>query len=244
MNQHSHYLAYGSVSCSIEVEDPSNFITFGCGENILMFDSYLQYQHQKSFDDGVRSVALCSKRNEVYYLKTNRVVECMSADCLVLKHQLKKFSSTNNYPRIAVNDRYVAVSNAERYKLHLYGFSSKTWQPYFAGIDKEWLRSLKFHPDGDLLTLNNDGWIRKYRISDTEAPEVKWESRATANKSYALCVDQNTGLVYVTGSNHMLYILSAGMSVNMQYLCENPICYEVQPRPGEVTQILVTKKLL
>ena len=193
-------------------------ITFGCSENIILFSSCrFQYKNHTSFGNIVRSVARCTKRNEVYYLCAKRV-ERMPAGCFAPKHQLKKFSSSNNNPRIAVNDRYVAVSNAEGYKLHLYCFSSKTWQPYFAGIDKEWLRSLKFHPDGDLITLNNDSWIRKYRLSDTVAPELIWESRATANKAYALCVEQNTGLVYVTGPKHMLYILSAGMSVNMHYV--------------------------
>ena len=206
-------LLHGSVCYSIDVEDPSGMITFGCSDNIILFSSCcFQYKNHTSFGNNVPSVARCTKRNEVYYVYAKRV-ECMPVGCFAPRYQLKKFSSYNSNQRIAVNDRYVAVANAEGYRLHLYYLSSKTWQPYFAGVDKEWLRSLKFHPDGDLITLNNDSWLRKYRISDTESPELIWESQPTGNKAYALCVEQNTGLVYVTGSNHTLYIISAGMFV-------------------------------
>ena len=206
-------LPHGNVCFSVMAT--RNKVTFGCSQSILLYNSQLQYESHASLDNGlVRSVASRPASNQIYYLSSNRAVEYMPATFMFLKEQLMKFSSSNNYSSIAVNDRYVAVSNAKGYKLYVYRFSSKTSQPYFAGIDKEWLRSLKFHPDGDLITLNNDSWIRKYRLSDTVAPELIWESRTTDNKAYALCVEQKTGLVFVTGANHMLYIISAGVSVS------------------------------
>ena len=47
-------------------------------------------------------------------------------------------------------------------------------------------------------------------MSESEPPKLIW-SCPTARGAYALCVDQDTGVVYVTGPDHMLYIISAGV---------------------------------
>ena len=206
-------MSHGGVCFSINVNSPSNTVAFGCGKNILMFNSSLQYDSHTSLDEDVRSVAHCTERNEVYYLKTSRVVEYISAKCFAVKQELKRYSSTNSYQKLAVNDKYIVVSNPNGHKLHVYSFASGASLPYLVCNDEKWLCSLKFHPDGDLLTLDIDGWIRKYRIGDAEAPVLIWESRATDGTAYALCVEWWTGLVYVTGPNNMLYILSSGMYV-------------------------------
>ena len=58
--------------------------------------------------------------------------------------------------------------------------------------------------------MDFSGVVSKYRISDEESPELIWKC-ASIGAAYALCVDQSRGLVYVTGHDHMLYIISDGM---------------------------------
>ena len=82
----SIYLPQGDLCYSINVEQLSNKVAFGCRNNILIYNSILEYEIHTSFEKNIRSVAHCTKRNELYSLKTNRAVESMSADCFTFKH--------------------------------------------------------------------------------------------------------------------------------------------------------------
>ena len=108
-----------------------------------------------------------------------------------------------------MNDDYLAVSNAEGYPLLVHSFGLKTSNSYY--LYGKWLRSLKFHPDGDLIMLDHDGLVCQYKIEDDKAPTVVWDCHIKG--AYVLCVDQNRGLVYVTGQENTLLIISAGMCI-------------------------------
>ena len=108
-----------------------------------------------------------------------------------------------------MNDDYLAVSNAEEYPLLVHSFGHQTSNSYYLYGSR--LRSLKFHPDGDLITLDYNGLVRQYKIEDDKAPTVVWDCQLKG--AYALCVDQNRGLVYATGQENTLLIISAGMCI-------------------------------
>ena len=72
-----------------------------------------------------------------------------------------------------------------------------------------WIKNMEFHPDGDSVVLDMSNKISKCKIQEHGSLELVWECTAVPGP-YALCVDKQRGLVYVTGSGQMLYIIDNG----------------------------------
>ena len=202
-------LPHGGLCYSINTERLSNIVAFGCSKEILIYDSNLHFESHMTCNDSVRSVGYHTKSRKIYYLDSSWRVGYVTLNGFQSGKKVLDFKTCNDYPRIAVSDEYLVVSNVGGYKLHVYSFSSMTSRRYFCGSDRNWIRSLKFDVDS-LITLDVTGLVSKYKISETKSPEFLW-SCPTARGAYALCVDKNTGVVYVTGPDHMLYIIYGGM---------------------------------
>ena len=82
---------------------------------------------------------------------------------------------------------------------------------YLDGVN--WIRSICFHPDGDLLVLNSeDGTVRKYSVYTDRKPKlVSTVSGLPKGGCYSLCVS-NTGLICVTSNSKKLHIIYNGES--------------------------------
>ena len=202
-------LPHGGLCYSINTERLSNIVAFGCSKEILIYDSNLHFESHMTCNDSVRSVGYHTKSRKIYYLDSSWRVGYVTLNGFQSGKKVHDFKTCNDYPRIAVSDEYLVASNVGGYKLHVYSFSSMTSRRYFRGSGENWIRSLKFDVDS-LITLDVTGVVTKYIISETKSPELLW-SCPTARGAYALCVDQNTGVVYVTGPNHMLYIIYGSM---------------------------------
>ena len=207
--QQSLNLPRGNNCYSINLEKSSNILAFGCSEVTLIYNSNLQYENHMTFKNFVRSVGQHTKSRKVYYIHPDCRVGYFCLDDFQSSGEVLRLSADNKYPRIAVNDEHLVVSNAEKHLLHADSFSSTTSRPYSPTDDGNGIRSLKFDSDG-LITLDVTGLVTKYRIGVRESPQLIWRCPAIKG-AYALCVDQSTGLVYVTGPNHILYIISAGV---------------------------------
>ena len=202
--QQSLKLSHGGNCYSINFAKSSNVVAFGMSLQIMIYDSELQYRNQINCRAVVRSVGYHPTTKTVYYLNSRLEV------CTENGQALHKFSSSNNeQSRIAVNDKYLVVSNADGHKLSVFSFASIPSKPCSIADDGNLIRSLKFDSDG-LITLDVTGVVTKYRMSVRESPQLIWKCPAIRG-AYALCVDQDTGVVYVTGPDHMLYIISAGV---------------------------------
>ena len=206
--QQSLNLPRGNNCYSINLEKSSNILAFGCSEVILIYNSNLQHENHITFKDFIRSVGQHTKSRKVYYIHPNCRVGYFCLNDFQSSGEVLRLSADNKYPRIAVNDEHLVVSNSEKHLLHVYSFSSKTSRPYSPTDDGNGFRSLKFDSDG-LITLDVTGLVTKYRMGVRESPQLIWRCYAVSG-AYALCVDQSTGLVYVTDPHHMLYIISAG----------------------------------
>ena len=197
-------LKYGDTCYSISVDKSSDNIFFGCGNNYLIYNSALQYARHGTSGFNVLSLCPLSRHNKIYYLNSHGTFVCVPLDNLDNAEAV--FSTTSgSSKRIAVNDEFAVVSNAGECALNVYRAPFKL--KYFSSQWGKTVRSLKFHPDGDLLTLDWRGTVRKYRIH-SGAVTVIWECHV-ADGAYAICADQNKGLIYVTAPNSMLYIVNA-----------------------------------
>ena len=108
-----------------------------------------------------------------------------------------------------MNDDYLVVLNEEGCPLLVHSFRHQTSNSYY--LYGKWLRSLKFHPDGELITLDYNELVCQYKIEDDKAPTLVWDCQIKG--AYVLCVDQHRGLAYVTGQENTLLIISAGMCI-------------------------------
>ena len=192
------------------MDKSSDIITFGCGKEYPIYRSNLQYLSCGRSNLEVVSIGHLTKTNMVYYLNSGG--SCVEVPLDESRNQQMLFANQKSCDpsKIAVSNKYLAISNAGA-PLLVYRFPFTNNQSTSHMLHGRWLWSLKFHPDGDLVTMDYAGTVSKYRIGDEEMPELIWHC-ATFKGAYALCVDQNTGLVYVTAPDHMLYIISAGMS--------------------------------
>ena len=166
-------LPHGSFCYSINTEKLSNIVAFGCSEEILIYDSNLHCKSHMAGKDFVRSVGYHAESRKVYYLDRSWKVGYVTLNGFQSGKKVLDFETCNDYPRIAVSDEYLVVSNVGGYKLHVYSFSSMTSRRYFRGSGENWIRSLKFDVDS-LITLDVTGLVSKYKISETKSPEFLW----------------------------------------------------------------------
>lgn len=199
-------LVSGAACYSIDI-DKLGTITFGCDNSLLTYTSDLQYTHTTTSTYHVCSVARQQDNNLVYYLASNKKIGKVSLNSPVAVPELFVTPSSTDTSRIAANNNLLVVSNsAAGVHLLVFDFKARLRGNYLL---PQPLRTLKFGPNGDLVTLDIEGKVCTYRISNTEEPKLLWECTAITG-AYALCMDQRRGLVYVTGKGQMLYIISEG----------------------------------
>ena len=149
------------------------------------------------------------KSNQLYYLNSFGTLVHVPLDDPSTKRTLFSCNSSHNPSRIAMNDDYLVVLNEEGCPLLVHSFRHQTSNSYY--LYGKWLRSLKFHPDGELITLDYNELVCQYKIEDDKAPTLVWDCQIKG--AYVLCVDQHRGLAYVTGQENTLLIISAGMCI-------------------------------
>ena len=196
-------LKYGDICYSIDVEKSCDNILFGCGNNFLIYNSALQYVRHGTSHFEVLSLCSSLAHNKIYYLNSGGYFVHGPLDDLEDKVPVFGTKSGSS-KRIAVNDEFAVVSNVGDYALNVYRtpFKSKCFSSQWGKT----VRSLKFHPDGDLLTLDWKGTVCKHSIHNNLVTLI-WECHITGG-AYAICADQNKGLVYVTAPNSMLFIVN------------------------------------
>ena len=151
-------LEYGDTCYSISVEKSGDNIFFGCGKNYLIYNSALQYVSHGMSAFNVLSLCSLSRHNKIYYLNSQGTLVCVPLDNLDNAEAVFSLTSGSS-KRIAVNDKFVVVSNTSTHALNVYR-SPFRLKP-IASRWYETVRSLKFHPDGDLLTLDWKGTVCK-----------------------------------------------------------------------------------
>lgn len=170
--------------------------------------------HKDTNNKSIYSVTHLRKSGNIYYMNESGEVFVLSRDSLQNRQKLLTIKSSSQTSRLTVNDKHLVVSNADGHRLMTYNLSTMLKTSHLLPKLSSWIRSLAFHPDGDLVLLGYDNKISKYRLSDTKDPELVWEC-TEVSEAYALCVDEMRGLVYVIGKGHIVYIIQGG-KINYQ----------------------------
>ena len=206
-------LSAGNQCHSIDSDNSADMIVFGCGKYILTYDSNLPWMNRFSSSSGTnaQSIGLHRKDNKVYYSDASWSISYVGLDSLEKPIRVpltaRRSFASKEPVKIAVSDDYLALSNTNDHPLQLYRFSDQELHSHL--LYGESLQSLKFHPDGDLITLDFKGRVSKFTINDYEEPKLIWKC-CNVEGAYALCVDQERGLVYVTGREQSLHFIYGG----------------------------------
>ena len=199
----------GNYTFSLDSDHHTATLILSCSQCVLTYNfNNKSYRHfADSSGLNVQSVAYHEKSGKVYFYVNGSVKE-LPFNTL---QGVKKFCTAPSYTtpsRIAVNDKYLVCSNTQGYYLMSYNLSTSAIKHYISPL-ANWIKNLKFHPDGDIVVLDRSSKISKCKIQEHGSLELVWECTAVPGP-YALCVDKQRGLVYVTGSGQMLYIIDNG----------------------------------
>ena len=117
---------YGDSCFSIGVAKAFDIISVGCGKNFVTYNSRLMYLNHGTSNHQVWPIGHQLKSNQLYYLNSFGTLVHVPLDDPSIKRTLFSCNSSHNLSRIAMNNDYLAVSNAEGYPLLVYSFGLKT----------------------------------------------------------------------------------------------------------------------
>ena len=205
-------ITHGINNCtfSLDTDDHSNTLILSTGNNVRTYDFEKKVfrNYADSSGQNFQSLAFHKESRKIYFLVGSQLKE-MSLETLQNGRNLCSMSCSYTPLRIAVNDKYVLCSNANGYKLMSLNISTLYQKYHTTPQLKNWIRNLKFHPDGDIVILDYSNKISKYKFREDGDLELVWECTEVPTP-YAICVDKERGWVYVTGSGQKLYIISNG----------------------------------
>ena len=195
---------------SLDTVHQNDTLILSTGNNVKTYD--FKEKVFRSYVDGsgknIQSLAFHKESRKIYFLVGSQLKE-MSLETLQNGRNLRTMSCSHTPSRIAVNDEYVLCSNANGYMLMSLNLSTGSQKYHTPPQLKNWIRNLKFHPDGDIVILDYNNKISKYKFREEGNLALVWECTEVPTP-YAICVDKERGLVYVTGSGQMLYSIVDG----------------------------------
>ena len=205
--------SHGYVIHTVELLNHSTLL-YGTGyKKVKMYDMQSQtVLKEGKFPSTVQSITKIPKSQDFIVLCLDLKAYMVSGGDMSNPKTLFTYNYSSYIPRVASHGDLVVMCNPyyrnTNQQLLVYSLTTGESDYYYLdGVN--WIRSICFHPDGDLLVLNSeDGTVRKYSLYADRKPKLVSTVSGLPKNGYcsAMCVDNN-GLIFITSYGQLLHII-------------------------------------